>query len=221
MLWQAAVGIEDGSMAEARSNLEAIRKELERALAEGASPERIAELMDKMREAMDRYMQSLMNETDKRLRQGQQQDQRQLPGRVVTPEDLKKMLDTIQKLSESGANDAAQPDAVAARRYPAQSQARPAPQAPSRATAARQDARRAVGPDAQAAEADGRHPAHAQPDGDPDLKDGEQNNPGMQMSPDRLAGHQKGLEGRLDELLRQLGENGIDPPPSLGEAGAT
>lgn len=45
MLWQIAVGIEDGTAANAKAELEALRKELERALAEGAPPERIAELM--------------------------------------------------------------------------------------------------------------------------------------------------------------------------------
>ncbi len=58
MLWQIAVNVEEGSFADAKAELEALRKELQRALREGAPPERIAELTQKLREAMDRYMQS-------------------------------------------------------------------------------------------------------------------------------------------------------------------
>ncbi len=106
LLWQTAIGIEDGSMADARAALEAIRKELEKALAEGASPERIAELMEKLRGAMDRYMQSLQEQTDKMMRQGRL-DQGNRQGQTISPDDLRKMLDTIEKLAQSGANDAA------------------------------------------------------------------------------------------------------------------
>ena len=38
MLWQIAVNIEEGTFADAKAELEAIRKELQRALREGASP---------------------------------------------------------------------------------------------------------------------------------------------------------------------------------------
>ena len=43
---------------------------------------------------------------------------------MIRPEDLAKMLDTIEKLAQSGANEAAQELLVAARRNPAQSAAR-------------------------------------------------------------------------------------------------
>ncbi|MBI2718650.1 MAG: TIGR02302 family protein [Rhizobiales bacterium] len=220
MLWQTAVGIEDGSMAEARANLEAIRKELERALAEGASPERIAELMDKMRQAMDRYMQSLMNQTDKRMRQGQQQDQRQLPGRMVTPEDLKKMLDTIQKLAESGANDAArqmlsQLDDILRNLKPGQQQGQMQSQQGQQLGKMLDQLSELLRRQQQLMDDTQRLP----PDGAPGQNGGEQNNPGMQISPDALAGQQKGLEDRLAELLRRLGENGLNAPDSLGQAG--
>ena len=101
MLWRTAVGIEDGNMASARAELEALRRELERALAEGASPEKIAELMDKMRSAMDRYMQSLMQEMEKRIREGTLQ-QGDRPAQAISPDDLKRMLDMIEQLAESG-----------------------------------------------------------------------------------------------------------------------
>ena len=111
MLWQIAVNVEDGSFADAKAELEALRKELERALRDGASPERIAELTQKLREALDRYMQSMMEEARKRRAQGeqnQQAQQNQQQGSTVTPQDLQRMLDTIEKLAQSGAKDAAE-----------------------------------------------------------------------------------------------------------------
>ena len=107
-LWKLALAVEEGDLADARAELDAIRKELQRALAEGAPPERIAELMDKLRDAMNKYLQSMAEETMRRMQQGGMQPQPVDPSRLLSPEDLQKMLDTIQKLAESGANDAAQ-----------------------------------------------------------------------------------------------------------------
>ena len=64
-------------IADAKAELEALRKELEKALQEGAPPERIAELTEKLRKALDRYMQSMMEEAQKRMRQGQQKQDQQ------------------------------------------------------------------------------------------------------------------------------------------------
>ena len=78
MLWQIAVNIEEGTFADAKAELEALRKELQRALRDGASPERIAELTQKLREALDRYMQSLMEEAQKRMAEGQMNQNQQM-----------------------------------------------------------------------------------------------------------------------------------------------
>jgi hypothetical protein len=77
VLWQIAIDIEEGTFADAKAELEAIRKELQRALRDGAPPERIAELTQKLREALDRYMQSLMEEAQKRMAEGQMNQNQQ------------------------------------------------------------------------------------------------------------------------------------------------
>ncbi len=69
-LWDVAVAIEEGSLADARAELQALRKELEKALQDGAPPERIAELMDRMRQAMDRFLEAMREETERRRRDG-------------------------------------------------------------------------------------------------------------------------------------------------------
>src|SRR6185436_5381654 len=96
LLWQAALSIEEGDLSDARAELEAARKALERALAEGASPERMKELMQNLRSAMDRYMQSMRKEAEKRQAQGQNNKNRRSPNsKTITQQDLQEMLVTI------------------------------------------------------------------------------------------------------------------------------
>ena len=62
-LWDVAVSIEEGSLEDAKAELQALKNELEKALQDGAPPERIAELMQKMREAMDKLMETMRQES--------------------------------------------------------------------------------------------------------------------------------------------------------------
>jgi uncharacterized protein (TIGR02302 family) len=223
MLWQIAVGIEEGTMSNAKAELEALRKELERALREGASPERIAELTQKLREALDRYMQSLMEETQKRMQQGQQnQQQQQQQGRTVTPQDLQKMLDMIEKLAQSGANEAAQEmlsqlEDILRNLQPgmAQQQQQGGPQQDSplgqmldqlselmrRQQQLMDDTQRGQQP------GEGQEPGEGQQPG----------SQGQGMS--GLGDRQQGLSQMLQDLMQQFGQNGMQAPQSFGEAG--
>jgi len=219
MLWRTAVGIEDGNMASARAELEALRRELEKALAEGASPERIAELLDKLRGAMDRYMQSLMQEMEKRMREGSLA-QSQQPRQSISPEDLKKMLDMIEQLAESGANDAAremlsQLDEILRNLQPGMQAGQPQRETPlSKMLDELSELMRkqqGLMDDTQ----------RMQP-GDGDLSEPEGESGGSQgnrFSPDALAERQLQMGELLEMLMRRLGEQGLDTPQSLGEAG--
>lgn len=106
-LWDIAVAIDEGSLEDARAELQALRKELEKALQDGAPPERIAELMDKMRKAMDKFMEAMREETERRMRDGTLPRQSQ-QGRMITREDLQKMLDALEDMAKGGSKDAAQ-----------------------------------------------------------------------------------------------------------------
>ncbi|MGH6907272.1 MAG: DUF4175 family protein, partial [Aestuariivirga sp.] len=222
MLWETATGIEDGTMADARAELEALRRELEKALAEGAPPERIAELMDKMRSAMDRYMQSLARETEKRQRQGNLEQSPQ-PDRFVSPEDLKKMLDMIEKLAESGANDAAkellsQLDRILRNLQPGM-QAGPMPQQGNSALSKMLDELSKLMRKQQGL-MDETQRMREPGEGDQSDPNGlEQGSRSERYSPDALAGWQAELNELLEELMRQMDQNGLRAPPSLGEAG--
>ncbi len=108
-LWDVAVSIEEGSLENAKSELQALKKELEKALQDGAPPERIAELMNKMRDAMDRYMQAMRKEAERRMKDGTMQRSPQgQQGRMVTPEDLQKMMDALEDLAKGGSREMAE-----------------------------------------------------------------------------------------------------------------
>jgi uncharacterized protein (TIGR02302 family) len=106
-LWPLAVTIEDGEMADARAELKALKEQLQQALRDGAPPEKIAELTDKMRKAMDKLIDQMRKEAEKRKADGQQSAEKQ-NGREITKEELQKMLDQIEKLSKSGSKEAAE-----------------------------------------------------------------------------------------------------------------
>jgi uncharacterized protein (TIGR02302 family) len=223
-LWQIAVNVEDGALADAKAELEQIRKELEKALAEGASPERIKELMDKLRGAMDRYMQSMMAETQKRLQQnGGQQPQAPRPGQTISPQDLQKMLDMIDKLAKSGANDAARQmlselDKILRNLQPGNpsaQQGQPGDDKMGQMLDQLSDLLRK-----QQKLMDDTQRMQQPGDGSPDMPESGQDGPsgGEQRDPNALADRQGELGKMLDQLMQQLGQQGLKGPPAFGEA---
>lgn len=225
MLWQIAVNIEDGTLADAKAELEALRKELQRALREGASPERIAELTQKLREAMDRYMQSLMEEMQKRMADGQQSPQQPMQqGRMVTPQDLQKMLDMIEKLAQSGANEAAeqmlsQLEEILRNLQPGmpqqgQMQDGPMSEMLDKLSELMREQQKLMD-DTQRMPQDGMG---EDPQGQQGGQQGQQGQPGQQGK-GSLGDRQQGLTQMLQQLMEQLGQNGMQAPRSFGEAG--
>ncbi len=105
-LWPLALAIEDGELSDIRAQLRELKQQLEQALKEGAPPERIAELMDKMRKGMDKLMDQMRKEAEKRLADGSMK--KDPNGKSINRDDLQKMLDDIDKLNKSGSKDAAQ-----------------------------------------------------------------------------------------------------------------
>jgi uncharacterized protein (TIGR02302 family) len=105
-IWPLAVAIEDGELSDIRAQLRDLKQQLEQALKEGAPPERIAELMDKMRKGMDKLMDQMRKDAEKRLADGGLK--KDPSSKSISREDLQKMLDDIEKLNKSGSKDAAQ-----------------------------------------------------------------------------------------------------------------
>ena len=225
MLWQIAVDIEEGTYADAKAELEALRKELQRALRDGASPERIAELTQKLREALDRYMQSMMEDMQRRMAEGQMNQNQQMPqqGQTVTPQDLQKMLDMIEKLAQSGANEAAeqmlsQLEDILRNLQPGMPQQGQMQDGPlsemldKLSELMRQQQKLMDDTQRMQEPGPGDQPGEQQGQGEGQPQQGQQGMSG-------LGERQQGLAQMLQELMEQMGQNGMQAPRSFGEAG--
>ncbi|MGE3832866.1 MAG: TIGR02302 family protein, partial [Parvibaculaceae bacterium] len=225
-LWKIALLIEEGDMADLKAQLEALQKELRQALAEGAPPERIAELMDKLRETMNKYMQQMAEETRRQMQQGKLQPQQMQPGQTITPEDLQKMLDMIQKLAESGANEAAQEmlsqlESLLRNLQPGMAGEMP-PQGDTPMSQMLGDLSELMRRQQQLMDETMRMPGEGdqmqQGEGDQQGQQG-QGQQGRSGRPgDKLAGEQDALGKMLEELMNGLGQQGMNAPPSFGDA---
>ncbi|MFO0992638.1 MAG: TIGR02302 family protein [Hyphomicrobiales bacterium] len=216
-LWQIAVSIEDGDVTNLRAELERIKRELEKALAEGAPPEKVAELMQKLREAMNDYLKSMAQEAQRRMEQGGQQRQGQQQGQMVRPEDLAKMLDTIEKLAQSGAKEAAQEllsqlDDILRNLQPGM----PGQNAQGDTPLSQMLNELSEMMKRQQQLMDDTTRLPEDNTGEGEQQEGAQ---GQQGKTGELAGQQDALGRMLEELMGRMGQNGLQSPPSFGEAG--
>ncbi|HXO70058.1 MAG TPA: TIGR02302 family protein, partial [Bradyrhizobium sp.] len=104
-LWALAVSIEDGNITDVDKALRAAQEALKQALERGASDEEIKKLTENLRAALDKFLQQLAEQ----LRNNPQQLARPLDPntRMLSQQDLKNMLDRMERLSRSGDKDAA------------------------------------------------------------------------------------------------------------------
>jgi uncharacterized protein (TIGR02302 family) len=102
LMWDMAVALEEGELADALEALRAAQEALEDAIRRGASEEEIEELMDRLRTAMARYMQQLAENA---------QPGGQMPqgGQMMTFDSLEALMQAIEDLARTGnAEEAAQ-----------------------------------------------------------------------------------------------------------------
>jgi len=104
-LWSMAVQIEDGDMADAQTALRNAEDALRQALQNGASDQEIKALMDKLREAMNRYMQALAQQLRNNGELSRPLDHN---ARVLSQRDLQNMLNRLEDMARSGSREAAQ-----------------------------------------------------------------------------------------------------------------
>ena len=100
-LWELAVQLEEGSLADARARLERAQERLEEAMRNGASDEEIAELMQELREATNDYMQMLADQMEPSPNGTDQPDQNQ-ESQMITQGEIQALMDRIQELMEEG-----------------------------------------------------------------------------------------------------------------------
>lgn len=105
-LWDLALLIEEGELANARDRLRRAQERLDEAMRNGADPEEIAELMDELREATRDYMRMLAEQAEDSPQRGDQRDQggEQME---ITQSQIQELMDRIQELMEEGRMDEA------------------------------------------------------------------------------------------------------------------
>ncbi|MEM1004733.1 MAG: TIGR02302 family protein [Pseudomonadota bacterium] len=101
-LWELAVLIEDGTLADALERMRRAQERLTEAMQNGASDEEIAELMQELREATQDYMRQLQRLAQENGEDGDRQQGQNGESMQMTQDDLQRMMDRIQELMEQG-----------------------------------------------------------------------------------------------------------------------
>ncbi len=106
LLWEAALRIEEGDVSLLVQELRDIQKRLQEALDRGASEEEIEALLDELEEAMQRYLQAMAEEMQRRMQRGEMP---QMPenSELVPSESLEQMMQELRDLNRAGARDLA------------------------------------------------------------------------------------------------------------------
>lgn len=99
-LWEAAVALEDGGLADALARMQQAQERLSEAIRNGASPDEIQRLMDELREATNAYTDMLAEQGEDPSQKFDRspKDKRQ----QITGDQVQKMMDEIQRLMNEG-----------------------------------------------------------------------------------------------------------------------
>jgi tetratricopeptide (TPR) repeat protein len=108
LLWDLALRIEDGALSLAERDLRAAQQELQEALEADASPERLAELMDRLQEALDKYLELLSESGEDSLLDPKQLETLESEGLLRNRDDFTQMLEQMREMAMTGAREAAQ-----------------------------------------------------------------------------------------------------------------
>jgi len=99
-LWDLAIQLEDGRLADARERLRRAQERLAEAMRNGASDEEIAELMQELREATDDYLRMLAEEAEPN--DGTDQADSGQQGQQMGMDELQALMDRIEQLMQEG-----------------------------------------------------------------------------------------------------------------------
>ncbi|SHH05405.1 TIGR02302 family protein [Cognatiyoonia sediminum] len=100
-LWDLAIQLEEGTLADARERLRRAQERLSEAMRNGASDEEIAELMNELREATNEYMQMLADQMDPN-QNNTDQPQTSENSMEFTQDELQALMDRIEELMQEG-----------------------------------------------------------------------------------------------------------------------
>ncbi len=99
--WDIAIFLEDGDLGDARERLRRAQEKLLQAIEQQAEQEEISNLMEELREATDEYLEMLAAEAE------QNQQSAESTQQPDGNEQLRQMMDELQRLAENGESEAA------------------------------------------------------------------------------------------------------------------
>jgi uncharacterized protein (TIGR02302 family) len=226
LLWDLALYIEDGALSVAERDLRQLQEQLEKALMEGAEDAELERLMAELEQAMDRFLDELTRQAMENAQRGEQRQTEPMPlddGRMVTRRDLQQMLDRAREMLRSGAKDAAQQMLAQLREMLENLQAMAGQQQASPQQRALSDLQKMIQLQRDLLERSFRmqrqqngQQGQQQQGQQGQQQQGEQQ--GQQEGMGQAAGEQEALRRALGELMRRLGEQGMEIPRALGQA---
>ncbi|PJI41087.1 TIGR02302 family protein, partial [Ferrovibrio sp.] len=107
LLWQTAVHIEEGRKTQTDRDFQALMDKLQDALDRNADDSEIQQLMQDMREAMNRMLEQMMQDAMERLARGEEPEELGEDEEAMSGDDLQDMLDQAQDMAQMGDRDAA------------------------------------------------------------------------------------------------------------------
>ncbi|MBF9198191.1 TIGR02302 family protein [Microvirga terrestris] len=100
-LWTMALQIEDGGLSDAERELRAAQDRLKEAMDRGATDDEIRRLTEELRQAMDKFLREFAQRMQQNQQQSQNQNQR-APDRMISQDDLNRMLRQMEEAMRRG-----------------------------------------------------------------------------------------------------------------------
>ena len=226
LLWDTALRVEDGNMSLAERDLRRLQQQLQDALAKGAPDAEIDRLMNELRQALDRYMQALAQEMQRRPNESEAAID---PSQVLTGRDLQRLLDRARELARSGAREEARQllsqlqnmleNLRAARPGQMQQGGNQAQQMMRGLHELMQRQQQLLDRSFRAQRGPAQHDGNGQPGRQSgEQPGGEQSESGQAGDMNDAAGEQEELRHRLGDVMRELGEGLGEIPEPFGRA---
>ncbi len=108
LMWDTALALEDGGVSMAMRELRRLQRELEEALARGASDEEIERLMNELQQAMNEYLRQMQQQMQQAMEKGMPMGRLNPDSLMLSQQDLNEMLNQARRMAQSGSRDSAQ-----------------------------------------------------------------------------------------------------------------
>lgn len=108
LMWDTALALEDGGVSMAMRELRRLQRELEEALARGASDEEIERLMNELQQAMNEYLRQMQEQMRQAMERGMPMGRMNPDALMLSQQDLNEMLNQARRMAQSGSRESAQ-----------------------------------------------------------------------------------------------------------------